>query len=193
MALTSLVIAASTLAGSVVSTDTKLMPKLSNTLLRSLYVPPYTLSDMMSLSPCLKRLRTVVIAARLYGGIGGALVAGFGDIIGCIVHPVGAWFPPITLTYAFSGFIYGLLLHKKANLVRIFIAIGITQLLISLFATTLWIAFLSYKNDMMFFEFYLTRVGLRIWQVLVMSVVQAVIIPPMLKALDKIKLFKIMN
>ena len=64
MALTSLVIAASTLAGSVVSTDTKLMPKLSNTLLRSLYVPPYTLSDMMSLSPCLKRLRTVVIAAR---------------------------------------------------------------------------------------------------------------------------------
>ena len=133
----------------------------------------------------------VVIAARLYGGIGGALVAGFGDIIGCIVHPVGAWFPPITLTYAFAGFIYGLLLHKKANLVRIFIAIGITQLLISLFVTTLWTAFLSYKNDMMFFEFYLTRVGLRIWQVLIMSVVQAVIIPPMLKALDKIKLFNV--
>ena len=44
----------------------------------------------------------VVIAARLYGGAGGALVAGLGDIIGCIVHPVVAWFPPITLTYALS-------------------------------------------------------------------------------------------
>ncbi len=135
----------------------------------------------------------VVIAARLYGGIGGALVAGFGDIIGCIVHPVGAWFPPITITYAVSGLIYGLMLHKKASLTRIFIAIGITQLLISLFVTTLWIAFLSYKNDMMFFEFYLTRIAMRIWQVLIMSAVQAAVIPPMLKALDKIKFIKSMN
>ena len=135
----------------------------------------------------------VVIAARLYGGAGGALVAGFGDIISYIVHPVGAWFPPITVTYAVSGLIYGLMLHKKTSFVRILISIGITQLVISLFVTTLWIALLSYKSDMMFYEFYLTRVGIRIWQAVVMSVVQAIVIPPMLKALEKIKFIRSMN
>ena len=82
----------------------------------------------------------VVIAARLYGGIGGALVAGFGDIIGCIIHPVGAWFPPITLTYAFSGLVYGLFLKKRTNIWSVVLSVGITQFIISLFITTIWIA-----------------------------------------------------
>ncbi len=129
----------------------------------------------------------VVIAARLYGGIGGALVAGFGDIIGCIIHPVGAWFPPITITYAVSGLIYGLFLKKGTELWRVLVSVGITQMIISLFVTTVWIACLSYTNDGMFVEFYFTRVAMRVWQVLIMSVVQVIVIPPMLKAMDKVK------
>ncbi len=129
----------------------------------------------------------VVIAARLYGGIGGALVAGFGDIIGCIIHPVGAWFPPITITYAVSGLIYGLFLKKGTEIWRVLVSVGITQMIISLFITTVWIAYLSYPNDGMFVEFYFTRVAMRVWQVLIMSVVQVIVIPPMLKAMDKVK------
>ena len=129
----------------------------------------------------------VVIAARLYGGMGGALVAGFGDIIGCIIHPVGAWFPPITITYALSGFIYGLFLKKGTELWRVLVSVSITQLIMSLFITTIWIAYLTYPHDGMFMEFYFTRVGMRIWQVLVMSIVQIASIPPMLKVMSKIK------
>ena len=129
----------------------------------------------------------VVIAARFYGGIGGALVAGFGDIIGCIIHPVGAWFPPITITYAISGFIYGLFLKKGTEIWRVLVSVGITQLIISLFVTTIWIAYLSYPNDGMFMEFYFTRVAMRIWQVLIMSAVQITIIPAMFKLIDRMK------
>ena len=130
----------------------------------------------------------VVIAARLYGGAGGALVAGLGDIIGCIVHPVGAWFPPITLTYALSGLIYGLFLKKHTDIWFVILSVGITQFIISLFITTIWIAYLSYNaNDGMFIEFYFTRVGMRIWQTVIMSAIQIALIPPMLKAMDKVK------
>ena len=131
----------------------------------------------------------VVIAARLYGGIGGALVAGFGDIIGCIIHPVGAWFPPITLTYAFSGLVYGLFLKKRTNIWSVVLSVGITQFIISLFITTIWIAYLSYNaDDGMFVEFYFTRVMRRIWQIVIMSAVQIAVIPPMLKLMGKVKL-----
>ena len=131
----------------------------------------------------------VVIAARLYGGAGGALVAGLGDIIGCIVHPVGAWFPPITLTYALSGLIYGLFLKKHTDIWFVILSLGITQFIISLFITTIWIAYLSYNaNDGMFIEFYFTRVGMRIWQTVIMSAIQIALIPPMLKLMGRIKL-----
>ena len=131
----------------------------------------------------------VVIAARLYGGMGGALVAGFGDIIGCIIHPVGAWFPPITITYALSGLIYGLFLKKGTEIWRVLASVGITQLIVSLFITTIWIAYLTYNSqDSMFIEFYFTRVGMRIWQIVIMSAVQIATIPPMLKLMDKMKL-----
>jgi len=130
----------------------------------------------------------VIIAARLYGGMGGALVAGFGDIIGCIIHPVGAWFPPITVTYALSGLIYGLFLKKGTEIWRVIVSVGITQLIVSLFITTIWIAYLTYNSqDGMFIEFYFARVGLRIWQVLVMSAIQMAVIPPMLKLMDRMK------
>ncbi len=131
----------------------------------------------------------VVIAARLYGGVGGALVAGFGDIISCIIHPVGAWFPPITLTYALSGLVYGLFLKKRTNIWFVILSVGITQFIISLFITTIWIAYLSYNaNDGMFVEFYFTRVVMRIWQVVIMSAVQIAVIPPVLKLMSKVKL-----
>lgn len=133
----------------------------------------------------------VVIASRLYGGIGGALVAGVGDIASCIIHPVGAWYPPITITYAVIGLVYGLFLYKGDSFIRVLMSVGITQLIISLFITTIWISLLQYNTqDSMFFEFYLTKVSARLVQVLIMTAVQTAIIPPMLKAMEKIHFTK---
>lgn len=132
----------------------------------------------------------VVIAARLYGSVGGIVVAGFGDIISYLIHPVGAWVPQITLTYAFIGAIYGLFLHKKVSMVRITIAVLTAQCVVSLFVTTLWLTMLGSTENTLFWELYWTKVGMRLLQVVVMSVVQLVIIPFILKAVDRIPFIK---
>lgn len=130
----------------------------------------------------------IVIAARLYGAYGGAVVAGIGDIVGYIVHPVGAWFPPITITYAVVGIMFGLFFKKKYNITRILIAVIISEWVFSLFITTFWISVLGYNSqDTMFWDFYFTKVALRIPQVVVHTVLKAVIIPVMFKAMDRIK------
>ena len=128
----------------------------------------------------------VVMAARLYGGTGGAVVAGFGDIISYLIHPVGAWVPQITLTYALIGVIYGWFLHKKTGMVRIVLSVVVTQCVISLFVTSLWLTMLSITEGTPFVEFYWTKVGMRILQCVVMSVVQIIVIPPMLRLMDRV-------
>ncbi len=133
----------------------------------------------------------VVIAARLYGAVGGALVAGVGDILSCIIHPVGAWYPPITLTYALTGVIFGLFLHKSRSFPRVLLSVCITQFIVSLFINTIWISLLMYNSqDTMFIEFYFTKVAMRIWQVVILTVIELALIPPMLKAMDSIRLFR---
>lgn len=128
----------------------------------------------------------VVIAARLYGWAGGAAVAGFGDMISWVIHPVGAWLPQITLTNALIGAVYGIMLHKKSNFLRIVIAVLMTQCVISLFVTTLWLTFLGSTENTLFWELYLTKAGMRLIQVLVMSIVQIVVIPLIFKGLSRI-------
>lgn len=130
----------------------------------------------------------VVIAARLYGAWGGAVVAGLGDILGYLCHPVGAWFPPITLTITLTGIIFGLFLKKSDSFWRVLFSVLISEFVISLFVTTFWIAILGYNTqDTMFWEFYWTKVGLRLVQTIALTAVKLVIIPPMLKAMDRIK------
>ncbi len=128
----------------------------------------------------------VVTAARFYGWIGGAAVAGFGDIVSWLIHPVGAWLPQITATYALIGAVYGIVLYKKTNMFRIVTAVVTTQCIISLFVTTVWLTFLSSTENTMFRELYWTKVGMRVPQALVMSVVQIAVIPLLFRALDRI-------
>ena len=84
----------------------------------------------------------VVIAARLYGAVGGALVAGIGDIVGVIFHPVGPWFPPITISAMLVGAMFGLFLKKSDSLWRILVSVLISEFVFSLFVTPLWITIL---------------------------------------------------
>ena len=129
----------------------------------------------------------VVIAAYLFGAAGGIVVYGLGDILGCIIHPMGAWYPPITITYALIGAVFGLLLKNNCSFIRIIIAVFINQFIISLFITTLWISILGYNTaDTMFMDFYFTKVVLRLWQIGIMTAVELIIIPSTLKAIVRI-------
>ncbi len=136
----------------------------------------------------------VVIAARLYGAVGAAEVAGIGDIIGVIFRPVGIWFPPITISAMLVGAIFGLLLKKSDSFIRILISVLISEFVFSLFITPLWLTILYKGNGTDFFAFYFSTLVSRIFvQIIPMTIVKLVVITAMLKAMDKIKFVKRMT
>lgn len=125
----------------------------------------------------------VVIAAYIFGPVGSGLVAGLADVIGYIVKPTGMFFPPITLTEIAVGLIFGFLLYQKRSFPRIALAAGITQLIISMFVTPLWLYFLYG------FNYFVTIAG-RLPQIAIMLAAELVLIPLILKSLDKINVRK---
>lgn len=136
----------------------------------------------------------VVIAARLYGAIGAAEVAGIGDIIGVMFRPVGIWFPPITISAMLVGVVFGLLLKKSDSFIRILISVLISEFVFSLFITPLWLTILYKGNEIDFFAFYFSTLVSRLFvQIIPMTIVKLVVITAMLKAMDKIKFVRHMT
>ncbi len=119
----------------------------------------------------------MVIAAVMYGPVGGALVGALGDIVGAILFPIGAYFPGFTLTALLMGVVHGFFLRKKQDMKRITAAVCINQLVLSLFANSLWISIL-YGSP------YRVLLGTRIFQSLILLPVQVVVIGVMTKALN---------
>ncbi len=128
----------------------------------------------------------IVIAARLYGALGAAAVAGLGDIIGWIFHPVGALYPPITITSMVVGIIFGLFLKNSISFIRILIPVLITQLIISAFVTPLWLSLL-YNTP------YIDYLLVRIPQILIMTGVELILIPVILNAIERLKIAKVLT
>lgn len=136
----------------------------------------------------------VVIAARLYGAVGAAEVAGIGDIIGVMFRPVGIWFPPITISAMLVGAVFGFFLKKSDSFIRILISVLISEFVFSLFITPLWLTILYKGNGTDFFAFYFSTLVSRIFvQIIPMTIVKLVVITAMLKAMDKIKFVKRMT
>lgn len=84
----------------------------------------------------------LAIAAMLMGPIKGGIVGALADFLGAILFPIGAYFPGFTLTAFLTGAVYGIFLYKKQTVLRISIAVGINQLVLSLLLNTLWISIL---------------------------------------------------
>ena len=124
----------------------------------------------------------VMIAAKLYGAKGAGLVAGMGDIIGYICHPTGAWFPPITLTAVITGVVFGLLLKDNSlkttkDKLKALFSVVIAQFGISAFITPLWLNMLYGTS---YGTFFITRIP----QIAIMTAVQLIFIPVMVKIID---------
>ncbi len=128
----------------------------------------------------------VVIAAYIYGPAGAGTVAGLADIIGCIIKPHGMIYPPITMTEIAVGIVFGLFLYKKWSFIRVLFSAGITQLIISAFVTPLWLYFLYGMN-------YTTLLAARIPQILIMLTIELVLIPVMLKTMDRINVRRLIS
>lgn len=84
----------------------------------------------------------MAIAAMILGPVKGGIVGAVADFLGAVLFPIGAYFPGFTFTAFLTGAIYGIFLHEKQSFVRIATAVGINQLILSLFLNTLWISVL---------------------------------------------------
>lgn len=111
----------------------------------------------------------VVIAAMLYGPVYGGITAALADFLGANLFPIGAYFPGFTFTAFLMGAVYGIFLHKKVNIGRVLLAVGIVRFALSLGLNTLWISILSGKG-------YVALLPLRLLQEGIMVPVQVLLI-----------------
>lgn len=120
----------------------------------------------------------IVIAGAMIGPIAGGLVGGVGDLIGALLFPIGTYFPGFTLTAFITGLVYGLFLKKDRSMKNVLFAVGIDQVACSLLLNTLWISILYGSN-------YWAMFVSRILQTVILIVVQIILIPIILKLIDK--------
>ena len=127
------------------------------------------LSRMLSINlPYLKigfSFIPLMFASYLYGPAGGVIVATVSDIIGALAMPSGAFFPGFTVTAALTGFIFGLAFHGNCSTPKIVAGVVINELVCSLFLNTLWLS-------IMYTEAFSALIATRIWQCLVMAIIQ---------------------
>lgn len=125
----------------------------------------------------------MVIAGRMFGFVGAGLIAGIGDVLQAFLFPVGAWFPPITITTVLIGMVFGLFFKNGTSFVRVLITVLITELVFSMFITPIWLTMLQGID----YWFILCS---RLPQIAVMIAVKLLLIPPVLKMTDRIGFIK---
>ena len=84
----------------------------------------------------------IVVAAILYGPLGGAFVAAAGDFLGAVLFPIGPYFAGFTFTALLMGLCFGFFLYKKQTVLRTVLPVCINQLIFGLLLNTLWISIL---------------------------------------------------
>ena len=122
----------------------------------------------------------IVVAAMLYGPLGGAVVAGIGDLIGAILFPNGPFFPGFTFTALLTGLVFGLFLRKKQSFLTVIPVVAINQLVLSLLLNTLWISIL-YGSP------YFPTLVSRLPQCAILIPVQILVIPALKPVLDIVR------
>jgi ECF transporter S component (folate family) len=120
----------------------------------------------------------VALAAYLYGPIGGMVVHGLADAIGAIAFPTGAYFPGFTVTAMAIGAIYGAFFYRNTKVWRIAVGVVTSQLACSIVLNTLWISLTNHT------PFWALLPG-RLTQAAVMTPVQLVVLPLILKAFER--------
>lgn len=134
----------------------------------------------------------VVIAARLYGPLGGMAVYGIGDLVGAIAFPTGgAFFPGYTLTAAIVGLIFGLFLKpakvKETPLqtgVKIVLSVFSTQLIGSFLMNSFW---RSFQTGTHYGAVLMTRLPQCLVSLVIQSVFMILFLDKICKVIDKIR------
>jgi ECF transporter S component (folate family) len=91
----------------------------------------------------------VAWASAAFGPIAGAVTGAFGDVLGWIIRPVGAYHPGFTISGFISGIIYGIFLFKREiTWLRVLFTALTMIIIVELGLNTLWLTML-YGNGFM--------------------------------------------
>ena len=133
----------------------------------------------------------LVMAGILFGPVPAAIVAVLADVLGALLFPTGAYYPPLTLTSLLVGLTYGFFLHKisfkvksVSDWIRIIACVVVRQGIWALLLQSYWLSLLygtTYKQCLV----------TRIPQVLILAAVEIIFIPILIKIADMLK--KAMN
>ena len=129
----------------------------------------------------------LVMAGILFGPIPAAIVAVLADVLGALLFPTGAYYPPLTITSLLVGLTYGFFLHKISfdhkdivDWIRIVGCVVVRQGIWALLLQSYWLSLLqgiTYKQCLV------TRVP----QVLILAAVEIVLIPVLIKVADMLR------
>lgn len=101
------------------------------------------------------------LGGTIYGPIMGLLTGFVGDILGCILHPTGAFFPGYTLTAVMGSFLQGLFFYRaKPGLLRVILARLTVVLVCNIGLNCLWSAILFGKGYYYYLVTGLAKVGI---------------------------------
>lgn len=99
----------------------------------------------------------VAFAAAFLGTPYAVAVAGFGDLVGSLLFPFGAYFPGFTLTNCVYALILAEFIYKNATPIKIIISVVLNKIVCSLILNTLWISIMYRGGVDAFFVVLATR------------------------------------
>ncbi len=121
----------------------------------------------------------IAAAGALFGPVVGGVVGAVGDVLGYFIRPTGPYFPGFTLDAFVSGFLYGLVLYRKAvKPVRTVAAKVLVTLAVNMLLNPFWLMILYGKA---FFAVFTARIATN----LAMIPIDAAMLFGMLKILEK--------
>lgn len=87
----------------------------------------------------------LAIAGWLFGPVPAALVGFVGDILGCMLFPMGAYFPGFTLSTMLTGLIFGVFLYKadmtsSKSIILIILSKFCVSILVNIVLNSLWLS-----------------------------------------------------
>ena len=118
----------------------------------------------------------LVIAGILFGPVPAAIVAVLADILGALLFPIGACYPPLTVTSLLVGLTYGFFLYKKGfdpknvkDWIRVVACVIVRQGIWALLLQSYWLSLLQGIT-------YAQSITIRVPQVLILAVVEIILI-----------------
>ena len=80
------------------------------------------------------------MAGILFGPVPAAIVAALADILGALLFPIGAYYPPLTITSILVGLTYGFFLYKKPiKVTNVVLSQLVVKIVCNIVLNTLWL------------------------------------------------------